>query len=84
MSIASTGLSDHERGAPRVTRLAAASRIEEFAVNNRISRALAYKEIAAGRLIATKVAGRTIILPEHEQAWRDALPKVQPSATTAA
>lgn len=63
--------------ATTLTRLPAASRIEEFAVNNRISRAQAYKEIAAGRLTATKVAGRTIILPEHEQAWRDALPRME-------
>ncbi len=65
-------------------RLPAAERIEEFAVNNRISRAQAYKEIAAGRLIATKVGSTTIILPEDAAAWRRALPKLQPRATAAA
>jgi len=64
----------------RNNRLPAASRIEEFAINNGISRSQAYKEIAAGRLIARKVAGRTIILPEDEQSWRDSLPKLQPRA----
>ena len=47
-----------------------ADSIERFAAKNAISRAQAYKEIAAGRLIARKVASRTIIIREDAARWR--------------
>jgi hypothetical protein len=50
--------------------------IEEFAYRNRISRSQAYKEVAAGRLIASKVGLRTIITREHAAEWRRALPRM--------
>ena len=53
-----------------------ADSIERFAAKNAISRAQAYKEIAAGRLIARKVASRTIITREDAARWRRALPKI--------
>ncbi len=53
-----------------------ADTVERFAEKNAISRAQAYKEIAAGRLIARKVASRTIVTHEDAARWRRALPKV--------
>jgi hypothetical protein len=53
-----------------------ADTVEEFARRHRISRAQTYKEIAAGRLIASKVGTRTLILREHSAAWRQALPRI--------
>ncbi|MTI42029.1 DNA-binding protein, partial [Roseibium hamelinense] len=35
-----------------------------------------YEEIRAGRLVATKIGRRTIILDEDLKAWLDALPRV--------
>jgi hypothetical protein len=57
-----------------------ADNIEEFAVKHRISRAQVYKEIAAGRLEARKVGGRTIILREAAAAWRASLPTLVPTS----
>jgi hypothetical protein len=80
MSIQSTGLSREERGTARAASSEFdADTIEEFAVRNRISRSQAYKEIAAGRLIARKVGTRTIITKEDGAAWRSALPKMPAS-----
>lgn len=77
MSRQSTGLSRDERtgfsGGDAFT-------VEEFAVLNRISRSQAYKEIAAGRLIARKLGARTIITAEDGQRWRESLPKMVPAA----
>lgn len=52
-----------------------ADSIERFAAKNAISRAQAYKEIAAGRLTARKVGARTIVTHEDAAKWRRALPK---------
>jgi hypothetical protein len=57
-----------------------ASRVEQFASDHNISRAQAYKEIAAGRLIARKVGTRTVITEEDARAWRRALPKMAATA----
>ncbi len=51
-----------------------ADTISEFAIKNRISRSQVFKEIAEGRLIASKVGTRTIITRENGAAWRRALP----------
>jgi hypothetical protein len=58
-------------------KIAGASRVEDWAARHGISRAQAYKEIAAGRLIARKVGTRTIITDEDGDDWRRALPKMQ-------
>ena len=50
--------------------------VEQFAAKYAISRAQAYKEIAAGRLTARKVGSRTIIRHEDAAKWCRALPKV--------
>ena len=52
-----------------------ADTVERFAEKNAISRAQAWKELAAGRLIGRKVGARTIITHEDAAAWRRALPK---------
>jgi hypothetical protein len=75
MSRQSTGLSREERGGVGVSEFDADT-IEEFAVKNRISRSQTYKEIASGRLVARKVASRTIITREDGAAWRHSLPKM--------
>jgi hypothetical protein len=49
--------------------------VEQFAARHAISRAQAFKEIAAGRLIARKVGSRTIITYEDAARWRRSLPK---------
>jgi hypothetical protein len=53
-----------------------ADTVKRFAAKNAISRAQAYKEIAAGRLVARKVASRTIVTHEDAARWRRSLPKV--------
>src|SRR5262249_17671129 len=77
MSRQSAGLSREERGGV-LTSGFDADTIEEFAVKNRISRSQVYKEIDAGRLIASKVQSRTIITRENGAAWRRALPTPKP------
>lgn len=52
--------------------------VERFAEKNSISRAQAFKEIAAGRLVARKIAGRTVITSEDAAAWRRNLPIAPP------
>jgi Helix-turn-helix domain len=37
-----------------------------------ISRALAFREIKKGKLVATKIAGRTVVQLRDLQAWLDA------------
>jgi hypothetical protein len=54
-----------------------ADSIERFAAKHDVSRSQVYKEIAAGRLTARKVAARTIITREDAAAWRRALPKAK-------
>jgi hypothetical protein len=58
------------------SKIAGASRVEDWAARHGISRAQAYKEIAAGRLVARKVGVRTIITDEDAADWRRALPKM--------
>jgi hypothetical protein len=48
--------------------------IVDFAATHAISRTQAYREIGAGRLIASKVGKRTVITAENAAAWRAALP----------
>jgi hypothetical protein len=48
--------------------------IPEFAALHAISRTQAYREIAAGRLIASKVGKRTVITAEKAAEWRGSLP----------
>jgi hypothetical protein len=50
--------------------------VDEFARRHRISRAQVYKEVAAGKLIASKLGKRTIITREHAAEWRRALPRM--------
>jgi hypothetical protein len=57
-----------------------ACRVDQFAKDNDISRAQAYKEIREGRLIARKVGTRTLITAEDAAAWRRALPRMQATA----
>lgn len=43
-----------------------------------------YAEIKSGRLVARKLNTRTLILPDDERAWLDALPRLSPQPATAA
>lgn len=54
----------------------AAYSVDAFCAAHGVGRTTVYAEIKAGRLIASKVGRRTIILAEHARAWRDALPKL--------
>jgi hypothetical protein len=74
--------SHDERNGVGATELKA-FRVEVFAARNDISRSQAFKEIAAGRLVALKVGSRTIITVEAERAWRRALPKAVPTDAAA-
>lgn len=51
--------------------------VEAFARSHAISRTQAYREIAAGRLTASKVGRRTIITSENARLWRTSLPSLQ-------
>jgi hypothetical protein len=53
--------------------------VEEFARDNGISRYTVYREINDGKLVARRVRGKTIVTAEDAAAWRQCLPKVQPS-----
>jgi hypothetical protein len=57
-----------------------ASPLDEFCARNSIGKTTAYAEIAAGRLIARKCRGKTLILFEDEAAWRQSLPKFESRA----
>jgi hypothetical protein len=83
MSRQSTGLSREER-AGKIHDSSDADTVERFAVRNGISRSQAYKEIAAGRLIARKVNSRTIITREDAATWRHSLPKMAATSPAAA
>jgi hypothetical protein len=56
---------------------AGADSVEGFAEKHGISRSQAFKEIAAGRLIARKCGSRTLITSEDAAAWRRRLPKAK-------
>ena len=79
----STALSREER-ASAIRDSSDADAVERFAFRNGISRSQAYKEIAAGRLIARKVGARTLITREDAAAWRRALPKMPANAAKVA
>lgn len=57
--------------------------VKEFCRRNSVGVTTAYAEIGAGKLIAKKCRGRTLIDLADEAAWRAALPKIQPAATAA-
>ncbi len=52
----------------------------EFCASARIGRSTAYEEIRAGRLIARKVRGRTIILPTDARNYLLNLPTTKDAA----
>ena len=52
----------------------------EFCESARIGRSTAYEEIKAGRLIARKVRGRTIILPTDARNYLLSLPTIKAAA----
>jgi hypothetical protein len=54
--------------------------VNQFCSKYTLGRSTAYKERERGRLIITKVGKRSIILPEHEDAWKAALPALEPKA----
>jgi hypothetical protein len=60
-----------------------ADSVKRFALKHSISRDQVYKEIAAGRLTARKVASRTIITFEDGARWRRSLPKMTPGGEKA-
>lgn len=37
-----------------------------------------HKEVNAGRLVAVRMLGRTMVRDEDAEAWRDALPRIAP------
>jgi hypothetical protein len=80
MSRQSTGLSHEERAGFSGGGAADAWSVEVWAARHGLSRAAAYREIAAGRLVARKVGARTIITAEDAAAWRRSLPKAPASA----
>lgn len=49
-----------------------------FLLDHGISRTRLYEEIKAGRLIARKIGGRTVIDGDDAAAWRASLPIHQP------
>lgn len=48
-----------------------------------IGRTKFYEEIAAGRLKARKVGGRTLVLASDLRAWLEALPECEPEEAAA-
>lgn len=57
--------------------------VEGFMLAYGVSRARTYAEINAGRLVARKLGGRTLIARADADAWLDALPRYQPSRAAA-
>jgi hypothetical protein len=58
---------------------AEADSVEQFGLlNGNLGRQLIYDQIDAGRLVAKKVGGRTIILRSSAKLWRESLPDVKP------
>lgn len=56
-----------------------AYRPKEFETRYCIGHTKLYEEIGAGRLIARKAGGATIILHEDAEAWARALPAIEPT-----
>lgn len=54
-----------------------ASSIDDLARRYGLCRESIYKEARAGRLIVRKLGRRSIILPEDEAAWAQALPRLR-------
>jgi hypothetical protein len=54
--------------------------IPDFCKAHSISRTQAYRELATGRLAASKVGKRTVVTAEQAAAWRGALRAYSPSA----
>ncbi len=63
---------------PNVIR--AAHTVTETADSVGVCKQTIYNEINAGRLIAHKLRGRTLILPDDRRAWLAALPVMKPAA----
>lgn len=55
-----------------------ADSVQSFALKHGISKDLVYWEIAAGKLPARQVRGRTVITAEDGAQWRHSLPEVRP------
>jgi hypothetical protein len=51
-----------------------ASTIPEFCQRYGIARSTAYELHRRGQLIVTKIGKKSVVLREHEEAWKDALP----------
>ena len=51
-----------------------------FCRRNAIGVTTGYAEVKAGRLIARKVRGKTIVTAEDGAAWRESLPKLETAA----
>lgn len=47
--------------------------VEQFLIENQISRNLFYKEVREGRLRVVKVGRRTFVRPEDGEEWRQRL-----------
>lgn len=54
-----------------------ASSIDDLARRYGLCRESIYREVRAGRLIVRKLGRRSIILPEDEAAWAQALPRLR-------
>jgi hypothetical protein len=64
------------------TMLDGATSLNTFCDENGISKATAYREIAASRLEARKVGRRTIVTKEAARDWLKSLPKLGAAAET--
>lgn len=53
-----------------------ASSIDDLARRYGLCRETIYREIRAGRLVVRKVGRRSIVIPEDEAAWAQALPRL--------
>lgn len=53
--------------------------VAEFLEHYGISRTRTYVEMNAGRLVARRIGGRTIITRDDAEAWLDSLPKHRPA-----
>lgn len=57
-----------------------ATSLKVFCSENAVSRPTAYREIAAGRLVARKVGRKTIVTKEAARDWLKSLPRLGASA----
>jgi excisionase family DNA binding protein len=49
--------------------------VQQLAARVGVGRTLLYREIAAGRLVASKAGRRTLVTRENAQAWLRSLPR---------